>query len=163
MATYGVGCKDIKAGDIGVDGTMGTTLNSVGKVYKDTVSIIEDEGNVTNHFQENARYPFLNIFDAGPTRVSFTLVDVDATNLAKWLGGEAATDVWSSPTANFSQEMSVKIETVKDWNIEIARCMLYGKITWNLSRTEIAKVEVTGEIMVPEDAATPPIKTEPAA
>jgi hypothetical protein len=41
--------------------------------------------------------------------------------------------------------------------------MLYGKITWNLSRTEIAKIEITGEIMVPEDASTPPIKTLPAA
>jgi hypothetical protein len=161
--TYGIGCKDIQIGDIGIGGTMGSTLASVGKIYKDTVNLIEDESNVTNHFQENARYPFLNVIDAGPTRLKFTLIDVSADNLAEWLGGEAATDVWSSPTSNFSQEKSVEVQTVKGWNIQVARCMLYGKITWNLSRTEIAKIEITGEIMVPEDASTPPIKTLPAA
>lgn len=158
---YGVGCKDIKAGAIGAGGTMGAVLTSVGKLYKDTVNLVEEDGTVTRHFAENARYPFLAVFDAGGMPLKFTLVDVSAANLQKWLGGTVDVSNWSSPVESFSQELSVELITLYGSTLQIARCMLYGKITWNASRTEIAKIDVTGEVLEPEDAATPPVKSIP--
>lgn len=155
---YGIGCKDIKAGAVGSDGTMGTTLTSVGKLYKGTVSFIEEDGNVIKHTAENNRFPFLAVYEAGGLPLKFTLVDVSPENLQKWLGGTVATNTWSAPVESFSQELSVEIETLYGVKIQIPRCFLYGKITWNASRTEIAKIDVSGEVMLPEDAATPPIK-----
>ena len=163
MVQYGVGCKEIKAGPIGATGTMGAALVSVGKLLKDTVNMIEEDGTVTRHFAENSRFPFLAVFDAGGMPIKFTLVDVSAANLKKWLGGEVVTENWSSPIESFSQELSVELVTLYGITIQIARCMLYGKITWNASRTEIARIDVTGEVMEPEDAATPPVKRIPSA
>lgn len=159
---YGIGCKDIKAGEIGTGGTMGTTLVSVGKIYKNTVSFIEEDGTVTKHVAENNRFPFLAVYEAGGLPLKFTLVDVSAQNLQKWLGGTVATDTWSASVESFSQELSVEIETLYGVKIQIPRCFLVGKITWNASRTEIAKIDVSGEVMLPEDEATPPIKEVPS-
>jgi len=160
--TYGIGVKDIKAGPIGAAGIMGTVLTSVGKIYKDTVSIVEADGTVTRHFQEGRKHPFLAVVDAGETPIKFTIVDISAANLAQWLGGTAVTDDWSSALESFSQELSVEIISTLGVTLQIARCLLYGKINWNMSRTEIAKIEVTGEIMEPDDAATPPVKRIPS-
>ena len=156
--TYGIGIKDIKAGPVGAGGIMGTVLTSIGKIYKDTVSLQEADGTITRHFSENSKQPFLAVFEADESPIKFTVVDVSATNLAKWLGGTAATSNWSSALESFSQELSVEIISLMGVTLQIARCFLYGKITWNMTRTEIAKIEITGEIMEPEDAGTPPVK-----
>jgi hypothetical protein len=155
---YGFGCKDIRGGAIGAGGTMGTVLTSVGKVYKDTVSMIGEDGTVAKHYSMNGRFPFLAVLTDGGLPLKFTLVDVSPANLLKWLGGTVNLETWSMSNDSFSQELSVEMDSLKGKTIQVARMFLYGKITWNANRTEIYKIEVTGEVMEPEDAATPPVK-----
>lgn len=161
--TYAIGVKDIKAGAIGSGGTMGTSLTSVGKIYKDTASLVEAAPTVTRHYTEGSKYPFLATLVAGETPLKFTIVDTSAAVLAQWLGGSVNTTSWLAGLDQFSQELSLEVDGAMGVNIEIARAMVYGTINWNMSRTEIAKIEITAEIMEPEDAATPPVKTVPAA
>jgi hypothetical protein len=161
--TYAIGVKDIKAGAIGAGGTMGTTLTSVGKIYKDTASLVEAAPTVTRHYSEGSKYPFLATLVAGETPLKFTIVDTSAEELAKWLGGTVDTDKWLAGLDQFSQELSIEVEGAMGINIQIARALVYGIINWNMSRTEIAKVEITAEVLEPEDAATPPVKTLPAS
>lgn len=159
--TYGVGCKNIKAGNLAADGGISTTLTDIGKLYKQTVSLVEEDGVVTKHFAEGQRFPFLNVFDAAGVLLKFTLVDISAANLAKWLGGTVTTTTWDGASDSFSIEQSITSDTLFGVTIQIVRCFLYGKITWNMNRTEIAKIEVTGEVMQPDKANTAPLTIKP--
>lgn len=159
--TYGVGCKNIKTGPIAVDGGMGTALTSVGKLYKNTVSIIDEDGTVTKHYAEGDRYPFLAVLEAGGTPVKFTLTDISPANLTIWLGGAVSDSTWKAPNASFSLEQSFSADTLFGITIKIARLFMHCKVTWNLTRTEIAKLEVTGEVMTPDKEGEAPIQTGP--
>jgi len=161
--TYAIGVKAIKAGPIGANGIMGTVLADVGKIYKDTASFVEAAPTITRHFSENSKYPFLATLISGETPLKFTIVDTSAAALLKWLGGTAPALDWLSGTDNFSQELSIEVDGAMGVNIQIARALVYGTINWNMSRTEIAKIEITAEVMEPEDAATPAVKIVPAA
>lgn len=161
--TYAIGVKAIKAGPIGTGGTFGDTLADVGKIYKDTASFVEAAPTITRHFSENSKYPFLATLVSGETPLKFTIVDTSAAALLQWLGGSIATLDWLSGADNFSQELSVEVDGAIGVNIQIARALVYGTINWNMSRTEIAKIEITAEVMEPEDSATPAVKVVPAA
>ncbi|HBL73825.1 MAG: hypothetical protein A2W90_14660 [Bacteroidetes bacterium GWF2_42_66] len=158
---YGVGCKDIKAGAIGALGVMGTSLTSVGKVFRNTASMIDEDGTDTPFYAEGIRHPFLISHEDAGTILKFTLVDIDPANLVKWIGGTVDSTAWEGASDSFSQELSVEYITLLGKTIQFARVFLYGKITWNLTRTEIAKIEVTGIVMQPEGADTPPRKIIP--
>ncbi len=159
---YGVGCKAIKAGAVGATGGMGTTLTDVGAPYKGTVSIIDADGTVTKHLAENSKFPFLAVLDGAGTQVKFTLANILPTTLTQWLGGTVATDTWSAPVQSFSIEQSVSIDTLFGATIKIVRLFMYCKMTWNMSRTEIAKLEITGEVMQPDDPLAAPITIGPS-
>lgn len=163
MATsYGVGCKNIKAGPLAVDGGLSITLADIGKLYKSTVSLMDEDGSVAKHFAEGQRYPFLNVMDAAGTQIKFALVDISAANLAKWLGGAVATVTsWDGASDSFSVENTITADTIFNVTIVIPRCFLYGKITWNMNRTEIAKIEITGEVMQPEKVGLAPLTFKP--
>lgn len=160
--SYGVGCKNIKAGPLAADGGLSITLADIGKLYKSTVSLTDEDGAVTKHFAEGQRYPFLNVLDAAGTQIKFALVDISAAILAKWLGGAVVTVTsWDGASDSFSLENSITVDTVFNVTIVIPRCFLHGKITWNMNRTEIAKIEITGEVMQPEKALLAPITFKP--
>lgn len=159
--TYGVGCKNVKAGIIGVGGALSAALTDIGKLYKGTVSLNDEDGAVTKHFAEGQRYPFLNVMDAAGTMIKFALVDISAAILAKWLGGIATAATWDGASDSFSVEQSITADTVFGTTIVIPRCFLYGKIVWNMNRTEIAKIEVSGEVMQPELALLAPLSFKP--
>lgn len=159
MAKYGVGLKDLKMGPQAADGGMGTNLVSVGKVYKETASIIDEDGTVTKHFAENDRYPFLTVYEAAGTTIKFTLTDVAPDKLKEFFGGEveSATKAWKSPMASFSCERSLSLETVMGLTVDVPNAFIYAKLNWNLAQKEIAKVEVTAEVQAPKVASEAPM------
>lgn len=159
--TYGVGCKNVKTGAIAVDGGMGQALTSVGKLYKGTVSFVDEDGAVSKHTAEGDRYPFLAVLDAAGTVVKFVLTDIAPDNLLIWLGGAVAAAVWSAPNASFSLEKSFSADTLFGTTIKITRLFMHCKLTWNMTRTEIAKLEVTGEIMTPDKTGEAPYSQSP--
>jgi len=161
--TYGVSVKQILAGAPEADGSMSQNLADVGKIYKDSVSFVEADPSVTRHFSEGSKYPFLAVLTSGELPFKFTIVDISADNLAKWLGGAAAANVWNGPAEEFSQELSLKIVSAYGTDILVCRAFVYGKITWNMTRTEIAKIDITAEVMLPEDGITSPVISQPSA
>lgn len=159
MAKYGVGLKDLKIGPQAANGGMSTSLVSVGKVYKETASIIDEDGTVTKHFAENDRYPFLTVYEASGTTIKFTLTDIAPEKLKEFFGGEVetATSAWKSPMASFSCERSLSLETVMGLTVDVPNAFLYAKLNWNLGQKEIAKVEVTAEVQAPKVANEAPM------
>jgi len=159
MAKYGVGLKDLKIGAQTEEGGMSTSLISVGKVYKETASIIDEDGTVTKHFAENDRYPFLTVYEAAGTTIKFTLTDIAPDKLKDFFGGEveSATKAWKSPMVSFSCERSLSLETVMGLTVDIPNAFIYAKLNWNLAQKEIAKVEITAEVQAPKVASESPM------
>lgn len=159
MAKYGIGLKDLKIGAQAANGGMGTSLVSVGKVYKETASIIDEDGTVTKHFAENDRYPFLTVYEAAGTTIKFTLTDIAPDKLKEFFGGEVedAAKAWKSPMASFSCERSLSLETVMGLTVDVPNAFIYAKLNWNLGQKEIAKVEVTAEVQAPKVASESPM------
>lgn len=159
MPKYGVGLKDLKIGAQAANGGMSTTLTSVGKVYKETASIIDEDGAVTKHFAENDRYPFLVVYEAAGTTIKFTLTDLAPDKLKEFFGGEAdaALKSWSSPSTSFSCEKSVSLETTLGLTIEVPNAFIHAKLNWNLAGKEIAKLEVTAEVQAPKVSGEAPV------
>lgn len=159
---YGVGLKSLKMGEQTAEGGMSTTLVAVGSVYKETASIIDEDGTVTKHFAEGARYPFLTVYEAAGTQIKFTLVNIEPTELKKFLGGEAAAASWKSPVTSFSAERSLSLETKFGITVEVPNAMVYAKLNWNLATKEIAKIEVTAEVQEPKVAGESPMDIKTA-
>ena len=160
MGKYSIGAKKLRIGDVGAAGIMGTGLTAY-KPYKGTVNLTEEDPTNTPHHAENARYPDVVVTENGATNFNFEIHDMSAANLAKFVGGEASTDTWTSGTDHFQIEQSVEIDTIFEETWQIPRMMLTGTITWNANRTDIARIKVSGMVLQPEDDSTLPLKKIP--
>lgn len=160
MANYSIGAKELRIGDVGVDGIHGEPTTAY-KPYKGTVNLTEEDPTNTPHHAENARYPDVVVTENGATNFNFEIHDMSADNLAKFVGGEADTETWSSGTEHFQIEQSVEIDTIFEETWQIARMMLTGTISWAANRTDIARIKVSGMVLQPEDESTLPIKKIP--
>ena len=81
---YAIGCKEIRIGDKGVGGIMGTTLTAM-QVYKNTVKLTEADPTVTPFFSENARFPDVVATENGAVNLNFEVHNVSKANLAAFL------------------------------------------------------------------------------
>lgn len=159
--TYGVGCKNIKIGAIAADGGISAAFADAGRPMKGTVEFTDQDSAISKYFAENARYPFLAVADAAGTTVKFTLNDLSYATLAKWLGGTSAAELYSAASSVFSMEQSWSADTIFGKTIKVCRLFMTCKLVWNMTRTEIAKLEVVGEVMEPEKAGEAPFTISP--
>lgn len=162
--SYAIGCKALKIGDKGAGGIMGTTLTAM-QVYKNTVKLTEADPTVTPFFSENARFPDVVATENGAVNLNFEVHNVSKANLAAFLGGtaDATTETWSSSDEHFSAEKSIEIDDTIGETWQFAAVHLTGKIDWSADRTNIMRIVVTGMVLKPEGASTPPIKKIPTA
>lgn len=162
MASYAIGCKELRVGPKGTGGTMGDTLTAM-KVFKNTVKLTEGEPTVTPFFSENSRFPDVVSTENGGVNLNWEVHDVSKANLAAYMGGtaDATTETWSSSSEHFSTELSVEIDDTHDETWQFAAVHTTGKIDWSADRTNIMRIVVTGMVLKPEGASTPPIKKIP--
>ena len=155
---YSYGVKSITMGAIASDGGMGTTLVDIGEIYQDSCSIVQEDPTITEHYCEQADDPILEIQQLGKRVLKFALVDVSPANLAIFLGGDTTTvdtkAAWQAPDTFVNLEKSLKITSQNDVIQQIVRGSLSGKITWNLGRKDMAKIEVTVKVLKPTKANT---------
>jgi hypothetical protein len=162
MAKYSSGISKIEMGAIAGDGGPGLTLATVGDIYEGTAEFIQEDHAVTEHYSEIADDPFLIVTKKGKLTVKFTVVDVLPSQLVLFLGGTSAGTgpafTWDSPLTVPSIEQTLKITTRENYTIVIPRAKILSKISWNLGKTEVAKVDVEATVMTPTKAATAPVK-----
>lgn len=156
-----IGLTSLKMGDIAVDGGMGTVLTEVGKILKDSCELTQDDSSVTDFNCEELDDPIESIEILGKRTLKFAIADYTPATLERILGGQATgvapADEWSAPSTSPGIEQSFEIITPKGVKFEIVRATVRGKLTAKFSKTGLAQIDVTCQILTPTKAATAPI------
>ena len=158
-----IGLKSIKMGNIAPDGAMGAALTALDATFQGTASLVQEEGQRTDFFCEELVDPVETVVVPGATTLKWSIVDFTPSTLARVLGGSATGTgddaLWEAPDSVDLREFeqSIEIVTNYDLKIEIPRAKVTALINWNLSRTEIAKVDITARVLQPTAAGVPRI------
>ena len=158
-----IGVVGIKMGDIAVGGGMGTSLTDVGKIFKDSAELSQEDSSVTDFESEQDDDPIESVEKLGKKTLKFSITDYTPTTLEKFLGGDATgtapADSWGSPSTSPELEQSIEITTNK-LVISIARCKVRAKLNMKLGKTSMALIDVVCQILVPTDGVTAPVVIE---
>lgn len=157
-----IGLKSIKMGDIAPDGGMGTELTPLGVTYRGTAQFTTEE-NTTHEFwsEETAFVPEESITsEKGITQLRWNIINLEADALRRILGGtkSAVDQFWEAPRDIVETEQSIEVITASDVKLEIVRAKIIARFVWNLTRTDIAQVEITARVLTPLKADTPPYR-----
>ena len=159
MAKKAIGLKTLKMGEIEADGGMSLTLTQIGATVKDTASLTTTEGTKTDFEIEEEDSPYFSIESTpGKKVLAWSIYDVDLDTLARFWGGvvnAAAGGVgrsWDMPDSLPVIERSIEIVTKDDWTLKIPRVSLTAHLQWNLQKTKLAQVDLSGTILTPTKA-----------
>lgn len=153
MATkvYTLGLSKIEVGDPGTDGSMATSLETVGYTYQDTAQLSVDDPTTTDFYAEEVDDPVVSISRAGNTKFAWSIMNPDVSVLQKFLGGTADTtaNTWKAPNTTVTVEKSVKITPQQGLIFAIPRMKIDAKLQGALSKNGMVLLEVTGTVLTP--------------
>ncbi|NJN27153.1 MAG: hypothetical protein HC819_14835 [Cyclobacteriaceae bacterium] len=160
--TRSIGLKSIKMGAIDAGGGMGTVLTALGVTYRGTGSFTVEDATRQEFFSEENNFTAEEtiISEPGLTQLKFAIINVAPDALQRVFGGTVTGDKWSAPRDIFEVEQSVEVITSYNVKIEIPRAKISARINWNLSRTEIAQVEITAVVLTPTLLTAAPYSIE---
>jgi hypothetical protein len=154
MPTYSYGLKSVKYSPIAALTGLPTALVDIGKIYRDSGEFTQEDSTKTQHFAELDDDPVVSISRKGLKSVRLRLMDTEASNLVKWLGGavvtvEDAPDQWEEPDVTPAIEYAFEFE-MEDGSITgIRRGQVDAKYLPDPKRTGFTVIEVTITPMKP--------------
>lgn len=153
-----LGVTKIEIGDIATDGGVATTFSPLGVTYKDTATLEQEDAEAVEHECEESDDPIEMVAGSKKTTISWGIVDFTPATLVKVLGGSATgtspNQKWEAPTTSTVIEKSVKITPKKGSVITMPRVSLKARIQYEVGKTGIAKVLITGKVLTPTKANT---------
>ena len=162
MARIAFGITSMKVG--GIDPTTGlpTDLTDVGRIYRDTGTWTEEDGDETNHYAEREQDPVITIKEQGLETLNFSLMDTPADTLVLWAGGTVTEvvdepDVWNKPRGPVNIEKSIEIVTADGTKFTIHRGKVTAKRNLTPTRNGIFLLEIQVRPMTPLVAGVPPV------
>jgi len=162
-----IGITSIEIGPIGATGAMGTTLAVLGKTYKDSAELMQDDPTLTDIESEEDDDPIETIMQKGKTTLKFSIMDYTPETLVKVLGGTvtgtAPNTVWEAPATAEDIQRSVKVTTKTGIVMSIVRAQIIAKLNAKLSKTGVALVDIQCRVMTPTLADTAPLTITPPA
>lgn len=87
-----LGLSMIEVGEASTEGVMPTEMAKIGKTYKDTCKINQDEAERTEHYEEGNSTPVVIIKSKKVPKINFSIMDPDPTMLATYVGGRVTND-----------------------------------------------------------------------
>jgi hypothetical protein len=162
MSKVAFGVTSVKMGDIDPATGLPTALTDVGDIYRDTATMTEADGEVTNHFAERKTDPVVTIEEPGEETLQFSLMDISADNLVKYLGGTVTEvldqpDVWNKPDGVVTIEKAFEITTDDGTIVTINRGRVRAKRNLTPTRNGIFLLEVTVRILAPKVDGVPAV------
>lgn len=145
-----LGLSKIEVADI--DATTGLASGSfetLGKTYENTCKLTEDDAEETEFYCEEEDDPQEVISKRGKTKLAFSLMNANASIMAKVFGGTAEGGVWSAPDKLVEVEKVVKITPRIGGVMEIRRLKMRAKINADYSKKGLFLVEVSGTVLTP--------------
>ena len=158
MAKIAFGFKSLKYKE--VDGT--TYADVPGDVYKDTVILEQEDGEMTDHYAEGVSSPIFSTKSAGKTTLTFELIGIGAADLGKFCGGEVETGTWSAPPTETVVELAFEITTKDETVFEIPKGVVDARPRVEPNQKGVFKllVKVTA---LGTDTTTSPFKIKESA
>jgi hypothetical protein len=159
MPKYSIGLDKIEMGDIAGDGGMSTGLAELGATVQDTMTLTNEDDQTQDFFEEESDDPVYSIVtQRGALRLNWSTYNIDVQNLQKLFGGTISGNgtstpyTWTAPNNIPEKEQSLRITTKSGPVIEITRATMQPKFNWNLTKTQLASIDIVATVLTPTKA-----------
>jgi hypothetical protein len=161
---HSIGLAKITVGAVGNNtDSMPTAMEQLGRTFKGSAQLTSDDDTVTDFFVEEEEDPIDSVVSQkGSTKLTFSVAEWDADSLVKIFGGTKKTgtktidgktynavESYIAPSEQVQKEMAIRVISLLDVVVDIPRAKVTAKFTWNLARTELAKIDITAKILSP--------------
>lgn len=169
--TRSVGLKAALFGDVPVAGGMAASLLQLARTMKGTASF-NTEADTTQDFycEEEPAVPAESVStEAGLKQLKLNFMEWDNDTLIKVFGGTEGEEEevtvggktytvkkYQAPSEMVTVEQSVRVISLHNVVIDIPRAQITARFVWNLTRTDIAQIEVIAKILAPFGANDKP-------
>jgi hypothetical protein len=139
-----LGLCEIQVGEASAKGTMPTTLNKIGKTYKDTCKIAQDAADVTEHYEEGMAAPEVRKKARKIPRLTFSIMDANVDDLVAYVGGEKINDTnWGYDGNEVVANKAIFVKTEQGLDFEIPNGDIEAVINADMSAKGIFLVDFT--------------------
>jgi len=146
----------IEVGPPEADGGLSKQMAPLGRTYRETASITQEENTIQDFEVEEQDEPVISIVTKkGVTNIKWDVVDFDPLDIKKVWGGEVVNDSWHETGELPKVEMSVKLTPKVGKPFIFPRCLVSAVLVYNVTRTDIARIRVTARKLKPEKAGVP--------
>lgn len=147
MSRITLGLSVIKVGAASAAGTMPTTLTKIGKTYKDTCKLAQDQADVTEHFEEGSAAPEVRKKAKKMPKLQFSIMDADVQTLIDYVGGaNAGTEsapIWGYDGTEVVANKAIFVQTEQGLDFEIPNGDIEAVINADFSAQGIFLVDFT--------------------
>lgn len=162
--TRSIGLKKALFGDVPANGGMPAGLKQLARTMKGSASFNSEEGSTQDFYcEEEPAFPVESVStEAGLVQVKLNFMEWDNQTLISVFGGteSEAEDVivdgktysvqkYQAPADMVTIEKSLRVISINNVVIDVPRAKITAKFVWNLTRSDIAQIEVTAKVMVP--------------
>ncbi|WP_099368069.1 phage tail tube protein [Sphingobacterium sp. 1.A.4] len=159
-----LGLKKIEIADVPATG-LPTSWTELKATKIGTAVLTEEDDNITNIFIEQSDEVYRTITtERGATTFAFEMYEITAANLAKLKGGTATTETgsvgatWDKSVNSVELFQSVRITTLDDYQVIIPNGNVKARITWTMTKEDLATVSITITVNTPLDETLPPLR-----
>jgi hypothetical protein len=151
-----IGMTSIVTGDIAPDGGLSTSMTPLGRTYRETASITQEDNQTQDFLVEEQDDPVESVLtQKGTTTIQWDVVDFDPLEMKRIWGGEVVDDTWREPEELPVVEQSVKLTPKIGRPFIYPRCSLTATLVYNATRTDIARIRVKAKKLTPVKAGLP--------
>ena len=142
-----LGLCQIKVGAAAANGTMPTTLNKIGKTYKNTCKIAQATADVTEHFEEGMAAPEVRKKSRKIPTLTFSIMDANVQDLIDYVGGanvgDASNPKWGYDGNEVVANKAIYVESEQGLDFEIPNGDIEAVINADMSAAGIFLVDFT--------------------
>lgn len=134
-----IGLKMIQVGTASEAGTMpnDSDLKKMGKVYKDSATLTQEEGEETEHFEENNPIPEFSETEQSTPVLEFDIMNADVDFLVEYMGGtkksENGKDTWIMASSPAPVTKALRIISKQGLNFDMPNALLSARLNNELN------------------------------
>ncbi|MFJ1431957.1 hypothetical protein ACILD7_02505 [Capnocytophaga canimorsus] len=139
-----LGLSVIKVGEAATNGTMPNTdsaMTKIGKTYKDTCKISQEQSEVIEHFEEGESSPEVSFRSPKMPKLTFSIMDPDPAMLAKYVGGKESGGKWSFSGKGTVKNCAIYVEPLQGLTFSIPNGSIEATLNGDLSSKGILLVD----------------------
>lgn len=163
MSKFRYGLRSIIVSEIDATGLPINPIDLTEFLYKDTLELIEAEGNVTKHFAEGNTLPSLALKETGETTGKFGLFGYPLTLLETFKGGTTSIDssgavpktTYSKPTQEVQIELHIQVVTKDNVQYTYKRAFIDSAKEAKINDKDVDMLKVTFIPLIPADGSAP--------